>query len=47
LLDEGELLAAYRDWHVVLEQAYTLHDEHPGGIRHVHAVNKIVARRPS
>jgi tellurite methyltransferase len=47
LLDEGELFAAYRDWHVVLERAYTLHDEHPGGIRHEHAVNKLVARRPS
>ncbi len=35
------------DWDVVVEQAYTLHDEHPGGIRHEHAVNKLVALRPS
>lgn len=46
LLDEGELFEAYRHWEIVLERAYTMHDEHPGGIRHKHAVNKIVARRP-
>ena len=46
LFDEGELAASYDDWEIVLCQAYTLEDEHPGGITHAHPVNKIVARRP-
>ncbi len=43
---EGELFRAYADWDISLQRAYTLHDEHEGGIRHEHAVNKLVARRP-
>lgn len=46
LFQEGELRDLYDHWHVELWHAYTLEDEHPGGIRHQHAVNKIVARRP-
>jgi tellurite methyltransferase len=45
VFDEDELFDAYQDWEFLLKQAYTLKDEHPGGIRHEHAVNKIVARR--
>ncbi|MDP2400901.1 MAG: methyltransferase domain-containing protein [Actinomycetota bacterium] len=47
LFDEGEIAAAYSDWDIVLSQAYTLDDEHAGGIRHSHPVNKVVARRRS
>jgi tellurite methyltransferase len=43
---EEELLEYYRDWFVERWEAYTLDDEHPGGVRHRHAVNKIVVRRP-
>lgn len=46
LFEPGELFLRYRDWEVELELAYILEDEHPGGIRHRHAVNKVVARRP-
>ena len=43
---EGELREAYRGWSIELYRAYVLEDEHPGGIRHRHAVDKIVARKP-
>jgi tellurite methyltransferase len=46
LFAEGELFEAYADWEISLQRAYTLHDEHEGGIRHEHPVNKLVARRP-
>jgi tellurite methyltransferase len=45
LFEEGELFDAYRHWNVLLNRAYTLNDEHPGGIRHEHPVNKVVARK--
>jgi tellurite methyltransferase len=47
LFGEGELSAAYADWIVELDQAYTLNDEHGGGLKHEHPVNKLVARKPS
>lgn len=43
---DGELLDAYRAWRVELYKAYVLEDQHPGDIRHTHAVNKIVAQKP-
>jgi len=46
LFDEGEIFDAYRHWEIILKRAYTMCDEHPGGIRHERPVNKIVARRP-
>ncbi len=46
LFREGELRDLYDRWRVELWHAYTLEDEHPGGIRHQHAINQIVARRP-
>lgn len=45
LFREGQLRDRYRDWTVELWKAYTLDDEHPGGVRHRHPINKIVARR--
>jgi tellurite methyltransferase len=47
LFREGELFTLYSDWESVLQRSYTLEDEHPGGLRHRHPVNKLVARRPS
>jgi hypothetical protein len=44
---EGELLGKYSGWNVELHRAYVLHDEHPGGVQHVHSINKIVAQRPA
>lgn len=43
---EGELLDYYAGWHVEDWQAYTLEDEHPGGVRHRHPINRIVAQKP-
>ena len=43
---EGELRERYVGWEIELFRSYTLEDEHPGGIRHRHAINKIVARKP-
>jgi tellurite methyltransferase len=47
LFREGELFTLYSDWESVLQKSYTLEDEHPGGLRHRHSVNKLVARRAS
>lgn len=44
LFREGELLEHYRAWRIELYRSYVLDDEHPGGIRHRHPVNKIVAQ---
>jgi tellurite methyltransferase len=46
LFREGELLEQYRGWNVMLYRSYLLEDEHPGGVRHRHPVNKIVAQKP-
>jgi tellurite methyltransferase len=46
LFREGELFNHYRDWTITLQKSYTIQDEHPGGIRHTHPIDKIVARRP-
>lgn len=45
LFREGELLEYYRDWSVARWEAYTLDDEHPGGVRHRHPINKVVAQK--
>jgi tellurite methyltransferase len=46
LFREDELRACYHGWVVDRWEAYTLYDEHPGGVRHEHPVNKVVARKP-
>lgn len=46
LFREGEIFDAYRDWIIDEQRSYVLEDEHPGGIRHRHPINKIVAQRP-
>lgn len=45
LFREGELFSTYSDWNILLRKSYTFRDEHPGGIHHTHAANKIVACR--
>ncbi|MGE3527778.1 MAG: hypothetical protein AB7I33_17810, partial [Gemmatimonadales bacterium] len=44
---EGELAQLYRSWDIELLHSSILEDEHPGGLRHRHAIDKIVARRPA
>jgi len=45
LFTEGELFGLYSDWRVLTALSYILEDVHPGGIRHRHPINKIVAQR--
>ena len=47
LFQESELFGFYRDWTVLTKLSYVLDDVHPGGIKHHHPINKIVAQRPS
>ena len=46
LFREGELFHEYQDWRIDLRRSYVLDDEHPGGVRHRHPINKIVAQKP-
>ena len=46
LFREGHLFEVYADWQVKLSRSYILEDEHPGGVHHRHAVDKLVARKP-
>lgn len=45
LANDGEIKALYEDWEILQFKSYTFEDEHPGVPKHVHASNKIVARR--
>ncbi len=46
LFSEGEIFSAYNEWAVKERRSYILEDEHPGGIRHKHSIDKLVAQRP-
>lgn len=41
---EGEIKNYYKDWETVMFQSTKFHDEHEGGIKHYHAMNKIIAK---
>ena len=43
LFKEGELARTYADWRQEQATSYVLEDEHPGGVRHRHAIDKVVA----
>jgi len=45
LFRENELFSFYSGWEIQLQQSYTFTDEHPGGVRHTHPLNKIVASK--
>lgn len=45
LAKEGELAELYHDWEILQFKSYTFEDEHPGVPRHLHASNKVVARK--
>ena len=47
LFREGEVFSMYSDWEVLLEQSYTIEDQHPDSPPHTHPINKLVARRPA
>lgn len=42
---EGEIKNYYNDWQIQSFETYIFEDEHEGGIRHKHAINKIVAKK--
>jgi tellurite methyltransferase len=46
VFEDGELFERYADWQCRLTKSYTFHDEHPGGLQHLHSANKLVARKP-
>jgi tellurite methyltransferase len=45
LFDVGELPEKYGKWEIIHHKEGTFHDEHPGGIKHEHAFERIVAKK--
>ena len=45
LAKDGELKELYDDWEVLQFKSYVFEDEHPNVPKHLHASNKIVARK--
>ena len=45
LWTEGELHELYSRWRVTARRAYVFDDEHPGGVRHTHAAERLTAWR--
>lgn len=45
LAHDGEIMELYQDWEVLQFQSYVFEDEHPNVPKHMHSVNKIVARK--
>jgi tellurite methyltransferase len=46
LFKEGELSTYYTDWEIIESKSKVFEDEHINGIRHKHASNSIIARKP-
>ncbi|NLB54658.1 MAG: methyltransferase domain-containing protein [Lentisphaerae bacterium] len=46
LFDVGELPGKYFDWNILHHMEGAFSDEHPGGIKHEHAYERIIARKP-
>lgn len=45
LADDGEIKEMYEGWEIIEYKSYVFEDEHPGVPKHLHASNKIIARR--
>jgi len=45
LAKDGELKELYSDWEILQFKSYVFEDEHPNVPKHLHASNKLVARR--
>ncbi len=45
LFRAGELFDYYTGWEIITQRSVEFHDEHPGGIRHHHAGETVLARR--
>ena len=46
LFKEGELFEHYAGWETLESKSFQFEHEHPGGIRHKHAGNRLTARKP-
>ena len=47
LFAKGGVVEFYSGWEICLRRSYTFRDEHRGGIKHHHAIEKVVARKPA
>lgn len=45
LFREDELQGHYADWEIISHRSAQFHDEHPGGVRHHHAGENVLARK--
>ena len=45
LAKDGEMKELYTDWEILQFKSYVFEDEHPNVPKHLHASNKIVARK--
>jgi len=45
LFAEKEIQDIYSDWAVEYFKSYDFYDTHPGGLKHHHAANKLIARK--
>lgn len=45
LFAEGEIKNIYSDWAIEYFKSYDFYDTHPGGLKHHHAANKLIARK--
>lgn len=45
LFNESELFNLYKGWTIHHQSSHTIEDDHGGGIRHVHAINRIIAQK--
>mgnify|MGYP003492089995 FL=1 len=45
LAKDEEIKELYQDWEILQFKSYVFEDEHPNVPKHLHASNKIVARR--
>ena len=46
LFDVGELPGMYAGWEILHHYEGTFRDEHPGGVKHEHAYERVIARKP-
>lgn len=44
---EGEIKAYYEGWNIRMFESRKFHDEHENGVRHCHAMNKLIAQKPA
>ena len=45
VFEENEIKAYYQDWSIIDFKAVVFQDEHENGLKHTHAMNKMIARK--